>query len=90
MGPIVINLSRVMVDLLTFSFIIIILFLAFVPALVSLKATNSRCPDVDLVDPGEQQETFVATEAGDGCWYNWTSDVRCDFVMVTVGVQQPF
>lgn len=38
-GPIVINLSRVVVDLATFTFIFLILMVAFVSALVPLKVS---------------------------------------------------
>ncbi len=69
-GPIVISLSRVVMDVVTFLVVFVVLGFAFTLALVPLKATNSRCDNYTL---NAKEETDDGNF--DVCWSQWDNKI---------------
>ncbi len=94
-GPIVINLSRVVTDVITFLAIFVVLVAAYTVALVPLKAINSRCDNYTeyIVFPEEFEEQLASTsrelneqlEDG-GCWFEWEDTLFVDIFMDMLGL----
>ncbi len=78
-GPIVINLSRVVMDVITFLAVFGVLVLAYTMALVPIKAINTRCDnyteEITIEEDAAAQQAVSSKELDpleDGeCWYEW-------------------
>ncbi len=88
MGPIIIQLSRVIIDVLTFVYVLGVLMVAFTTALVPLKAINMRCDNFTETVFGDYNDSTMALEEyevwfqnsdvssveDEECWYYFTGD----------------
>jgi len=79
-GPIVINLSRVVTDVLTFLTFFFVLVSAYTIAMVPLRAMNSRCDNftayLDPDNPAFNEEwKFDPPLDEDNCWAVWDPDL---------------
>ena len=96
MGPIIIQLSRVIIDVIAFIFVLVILLLSFTMALVPLKAINSRCDnyteyfasDGDTTTGGGSVSTRLNIQPleEEECWFDWDTSLFLTFFWTMLGL----
>ncbi len=95
MGPIIIQLSRVIIDVFTFILVLVVLLVSFTMALVPLKAINTRCDnytdvfyeqEATTVSPGASSRIITDPLGEDGCWFVWDEDLFVSFFWNILGL----
>ena len=94
MGPIIIQLSRVIIDVIAFIFVLVVLLLSFTMALVPLQAINTRCDNYTDYFASDFDENFndvsarvniQPMEEGE-CWYEWNTTIFVTIFWSMIGL----